>query len=95
MLVRRLLLICTASSMVMALVVGIFILWAVVVDYYPVVPAEGFSLGRKTVEVATGTLYGAPLGLATGVLVFLLSLGRDALKRRREFRARRGNAESM
>ncbi len=78
--VRRFLLICGACAAATALLLGLLFLWAVSVDYYPVVPAEGFSLGRKVGAVIEGAALGAVLGLAVGVAVSLLALGWEAMQ---------------
>jgi len=74
---RRLFLICASSALVMALFVGSLFLWAVAVDWYPIVPSEGFSTGEKMGAVFQGAFLGAAIGLVIGVLMFLLSLVRD------------------
>ena len=80
--VRRFLLLCGACTAAMALVFGFLFLWAVIVDYYPVVPADGLSLRRKVGEVVEGATIGAVLGLAVGVVMFLLSLGWESIRKR-------------
>ena len=86
MLVRRFLLICGSSAVAVALVVGSFVLYAVIADLYPIVPSEGFSLGRKVEEVVTWTSMGALLGLGLGIIVFSLSLAWDGIGRRNRLR---------
>jgi hypothetical protein len=54
------------SGAVMAAVTGVPIAVLVLLDTYPVVPAEGLSPQRKVIEVAVWSAYGAILGLAAG-----------------------------
>jgi hypothetical protein len=72
------------SGAVMALVTGLPITLMVLLDTYPVVPAEGFSLQRKVIEVAAWSAYGAIIGLAAGPpIAFGIRLVESLLKRRR------------
>ena len=49
-----------------AAILGGFGVWAVATDWYPVVPAEGFSRGRNVSTVAEFTVYGGMAGMAIG-----------------------------
>ena len=90
MYLRRLFLLCAASVVATAAVVGALLVWAVIVDWYPIVPAEGFSLERKVREVMVWTLTGALAGLGIGFFLFLLSLGWDVVRTRLGPRERNG-----
>jgi hypothetical protein len=72
------------SGAVMAALTGLPITVMVLLDTYPVVPAEGFSLQRKVIEVAAWSAYGAIIGLAAGPpIAFGVTLVESMLKRRR------------
>ncbi len=80
MYVRHLVLMLVLSSAITAILFGTVFLFAVITDTYPVVPREGFSLARKVQVLAEAILTGAALGLAIGIILFLLSLTWDAAK---------------
>jgi hypothetical protein len=72
------------SGAVMAAVTGLPISVMVLLDAYPVVPAEGFSLQRKVIEVAAWSANGAIIGLAAGPpIAFGITLVESLLRRRR------------
>jgi hypothetical protein len=81
--VRRYLKVTLISGAVMAAVTGLPIFLLVLLDTYPVVPVEGFSLQRKAVEVSAWTAYGAMIGLAAGPpIAFGITLVESLFKRR-------------
>ncbi len=80
MYVRRLILMCVPTVAITAILFGTVFLFAVITDTYPVVPSEGFSLAGKVQVLAEAILTGAALGLAIGIILFLLLLGWDAAK---------------
>jgi Na+(H+)/acetate symporter ActP len=72
------------SGALMGAVTGLPITVMVLLDAYPVVPAEGFSFQRKLIEVAAWSAYGVIIGLAAGPpIAFGITLVESLLERRR------------